>query len=160
MSSVTRQFKIISDDHSSANLRVAFASDDGVVVNQHFGSTTALVIYWVNPEGFGLEQVVQFQPIENSETDEKLPAKLTALEGCVAVYCRACGASAVKQLLELNVQPLKAVYDYSIKELITAFQAELRQGPSVWLAKAIARQRKQPQEMLKQFDHSSWPIDS
>ena len=159
MSSVTRQFKIISDDQNSANLRVAFASDDGVVVNQHFGSTSALVIYWVNPEGFGIEQVVQFEPIGNAETDEKLPGKLKALDGCVAVYCRACGASAVKQLLELNIQPLKAVYDFSIKELITAFQAELRQGPSTWLAKAIARQRMMPHDTLKTFDHPGWPID-
>lgn len=63
------------------------------------------------------------------------------LDGCVAVYCRACGASAVRQLLAGNVQPVKVGEDATIVDLLAALQAELREGPSSWLAKAIERQR-------------------
>lgn len=152
MSGVTRQFRVIGDHDDDLSLRVAFASDNGTEVNQHFGSTRALVIYRVNPERTAIESILEFEDIGKDEGETKLAAKLNALEGCIAVYCRACGASAVRQLIDMRVQPLKVVYDSSIKELLAGFQQELREGPSSWLARAIAQNGEGHTELFDSLD--------
>ncbi len=139
-SGLRRQLRVISDEPEQAWLRIAFATDDGEHVNQHFGTTESLAIYGVQPDSYTLLEAAQFDDQTKEQTDDKLAAKLDFLTDCVAVYCRACGASAVKQLLDQHVQPLKVVDDTLIKNLISAFQKELSEGPSSWLARAIQRQ--------------------
>ena len=80
-------------------------------------------------------------PIRRDYLPADLAPELSAcgLDGCIAVYCRACGASAVRQLLAIGVQPVKVAEAARIDELLDSLQAELREGPSTWLAKAIRR---------------------
>ncbi|SMF28506.1 nitrogen fixation protein NifX [Alteromonadaceae bacterium Bs31] len=141
MANITRQFSIVGKEDQSLGLKVAFASDDGKNVNQHFGSSRSILIYTLTPDTAELTSVAEFSPLGEQETDDKLAVKMKYLEGCAAVYCRACGASAIRQLLEQHIQPLKVVEDVSIKDLIKAFQRELLEGPANWLARAIGRQQ-------------------
>lgn len=134
---VTRSLKILGDEDNTL-MRVAFASSDNRHVDQHFGSASQLAIYGVNPDHYSLLQLVAFDEI-SSEDDDKLVEKLEALDECIAVYCRACGASAVRQLHSQGVQPVKVNDGSDIRDLITALQQELKEGPSSWLAKAIKR---------------------
>ncbi|TVZ38826.1 nitrogen fixation protein NifX [Alteromonadaceae bacterium 2753L.S.0a.02] len=141
MTQLTRQFSVVGKHDDGVGLKIAFATDDGDYVNQHFGSSRSFVIYDITPEGYHLASVAEFGSLEENQGDDKLAAKLEFLDGCIAVYCRACGASAIRQLLESHIQPLKVVDDAPIKALIKAFQRELNEGPSSWLAKAINRQK-------------------
>ena len=136
---ITRQLRVLSDDSDIVMLRVGFASSDGVMVDQHFGSAQAFAIYGLNPDHFHMESLVEFEPLDQEGIEDKLVHKLALLKDCIAVYCRACGASAVRQLLAQNTQPVKVTDDTPIAELIEALQNELREGPSSWLAKAIKR---------------------
>ncbi len=140
MSNITRSLSLVGKTESETGLRVAFASDDGKNVNQHFGTAKSIVIYTVGPGSATFFSVAEFAEIEGEDADDKLAVKLSYLSGCVAVYCRACGASAIRQLLEMEIQPLKVLEDVSIKTLIKAFQKELQNGPAHWLARAIVRQ--------------------
>lgn len=139
MQGLTRRFSIVGKEDDGLNLKIAFATDDGESVNQHFGTAKSFVVYAVNMQDYWLKDVAEFESID-AKLDDKLAAKLVFLDGCVAVYCRACGSSAVKQLLERSIQPLKVVDETSIKALIKGFQLELAEGPSSWLAKAVKRQ--------------------
>lgn len=141
MDGLTRQFSVVGGEPDLQCLKIAFATDDGKVVNQHFGTAKTIAIYSIDPNDYRLLNVAEFESIGAEGVDDKLAAKLEFLNGCIAVYCRACGASAVKQLLEQHIQPLKVVEDSLIVELIEAFQKELNEGPSSWLAKAILRYR-------------------
>lgn len=141
MTQLTRQFSVVSNDDDGLGLKIAFATDDGTLVNQHFGSSKSFVIYSISPDASHLVSVAEFGSLEENQGDDKLAIKLEFLQECIAVYCRACGASAIRQLLESQVQPLKVVEDTPIKALIKAFQRELKEGPSSWLAKAINRQK-------------------
>jgi len=141
MTGPTRRFSVISDEDTDLGLRIAFATDDNRRVNQHFGSAKAFAIYSVSPSSFSLITMAEFDELGDLDNEDKLAAKLSFLDGCVAVYCRACGSSAVRQLLEKHIQPLKVPEDSCIKELLHAFQQELKEGPSNWLAKAIRRQQ-------------------
>lgn len=139
MVEITRRLQVLDGCDHSADLKVAFATSDRRHVDQHFGSTCSLAIYAVSMDEANLISVSEFGDFKDS-SEEKLPIKLQALEGCIAVYCRACGASAVGQLLELGVQPVKVSDDAVITDLLQALQMELREGPSSWLAKAIQQQ--------------------
>ena len=141
MTTLKRQFQVLTEDDDSTLLKIAFATSDRETVDQHFGSAQSFAIYGVNPETSRLLGVSEFGKLEQDGNEDKLATKLDLLDGCIAVYCRACGASAVRQLLARNVQPVKVGEDARIPELIEALQAELREGPSAWLAKAIERQR-------------------
>jgi nitrogen fixation protein NifX len=70
--------------------------------------------------------------------EDKLAAKIAVLEGCVAVYSQAIGASAINQLKAKGIQPVKVAPDTPIAQLLASLQEELREGPSSWLARAIA----------------------
>lgn len=141
MASPTRQLQVLDGEDDGTLLKVAFASSDRETVDQHFGSSRSFVIYGVNPEHSRLLSVAEFGELEQDGNEDKLQSKLALLDGCIAVYCRACGASAVRQLLAVGVQPVKVAEAARIAELIEALQAELRDGPSTWLAKAIQRTR-------------------
>ncbi len=139
MSGLKRNLSVVTDESTDDLLKVAFATSDRTHVDQHFGSAEQFVVYGVNPGHKVLLHIAEFDPISNDENEIKLAQKLDFLKDCIAVYCRACGASAVRQLLSLGVQRVKVVEGAVIEELIEALQQELLQGPSTWLAKAITK---------------------
>jgi nitrogen fixation protein NifX len=156
MTVLKRQFQVLSDADDGTLLKVAFATSNSQTVDQHFGSAQSFAIYGVNPESTQLLGVSEFGRLEQDGNEDKLAAKIDMLDGCVAVYCRACGASAVRQLLASNVQPIKVGEDATIVDLLAALQAELREGPSSWLAKAIERQRGPDQNRFDAMAAEGW----
>lgn len=123
-----------------AALKVAFASTDMKTVNQHFGSAKALAIYAVDMERLKLIEVFQFGELAQDGNEDKLATKIKALDGCVAVYSQAVGASAVGQLKAQGVHPVKVSAGAPIADLLESLQEELSAGPSAWLAQAIKSQ--------------------
>jgi len=156
MTLLKRQFQVLSDADDGTLLKVAFATSNSQTVDQHFGSALSFAIYGVNPDSTQLLGVSEFGQLEQDGNEDKLAAKIDMLDGCVAVYCRACGASAVRQLLASNVQPIKVGEDATIVDLLAALQAELREGPSSWLAKAIERQRGPDQNRFDAMAAEGW----
>jgi len=156
MAGPTRQLRVLDDNQSATLMKVAFASSDRKVVDQHFGSAIAFVVYGVDLEQVQLLTVSEFPELSPEDMEDKLSAKLELLEGCIAVYCRACGASAVRQLLEKGVQPVKVTEGALIQDLIDSLQQELRSGPSTWLAKAIKRSRGLGQSPFDAVESEGW----
>ncbi|NNM51970.1 MAG: nitrogen fixation protein NifX [Pseudomonadales bacterium] len=142
MSLPTRQLCVIDERHAESLLKVAFATTDRQGVDQHFGSARSLAIFGVSSEQQHLLSIVEFGDLNQDGHEDKLASKIAVLQGCIAVYCRACGGSAVRQLLALGIQPVKVAEDARISDLLSALQHELQEGPSGWLAKAMARQHQ------------------
>jgi nitrogen fixation protein NifX len=122
-------------------LKVAFATDDRARVNQHFGASVGFAIYALDGERARLVSVAEF-PVESMDGNEnKLPAKIAALDGCAAVYCLAVGGSAVKQLLAVGVQPLRLEEEMPIDRLLAELQKAVRDGGIPWVEKALGRSK-------------------
>ncbi|MET0082446.1 MAG: NifB/NifX family molybdenum-iron cluster-binding protein [Sedimenticola sp.] len=119
-------------------LKVAFATSDMKHVDQHFGAAQSFAIYAVDQEKACFVEANEFGQLAMDGNEDKLAAKIDALDGCIAVYSQAVGASAIQQLKAKGIQPVKVSPGAEISELIESLQDELRQGPSSWLAKAIA----------------------
>lgn len=122
------------------SLRIAFATTDMKHVNQHFGSAKSFAIYAVNPEQTQFVEAAEFGQQIQDGNEDKLAVKFDLLKDCVAVYCQAVGASAVKQLVALGIQPVKVQEGSPIQKLVEDLQQQLRSGPSSWLARAIKQQ--------------------
>jgi nitrogen fixation protein NifX len=122
-------------------LRVAFATDDRVRVNQHFGASEGFAIYAMDGERARLVEVAEFSRDAMDGNEDKLPAKIAALTGCAAVYCLAVGGSAVRQLLAVGVQPLRLEEDAPIERLLGELQRAVRDGGTPWIEKALGRSK-------------------
>lgn len=136
-----RRLRVMGQPGSAAaetGIKAAFASSDLKQIDQHFGAAESFVVYAIDRAGHHLVEVIRFARLEMDGNEGKLGAKIAALDGCVAVYCEAIGASAVSQLRAKGIQPIKTGHGTSVGGLIRTLQRELRDGPSAWLARAIA----------------------
>ncbi len=137
-------------------LKVAFASTDRQCVDQHFGSAAAFVIYAFGRDQWQLLEVAQFGELAQDGNEDKLSAKLDALEGCVAVYSQAVGASAVAQLKARGIQPMKVAPGTRIATLLSELQHELDAGPASWIARAIAHQNPADPRRFDAMEAEGW----
>ncbi|OGT92026.1 MAG: nitrogen fixation protein NifX [Gammaproteobacteria bacterium RIFOXYA12_FULL_61_12] len=137
-----RRFRLVRDieaDWMASALKVAFATSDRRQVDQHFGAAKSFAIYAVDPEKIGFVEASEFGQTTMDGNEDKLAAKIAALDGCAAVYIQAVGTSAIRQLKERGIQPMKVSPGAEIKDLLAVLQTELRESPAGWLAQAIAR---------------------
>jgi len=145
-----------ADAGRSPGLRVAFATGDMRQVDQHFGAATAFAIYELGPERSTLLEVAQFEAPAMDGTEDKLAGRIAALEGCAAVYCQAIGASAIAQLVAAGVQPLKVAAGTSVARLMVELCTELRDGPSGWLARALAQRERRSASRFDAMEADGW----
>ncbi|MCU7811630.1 MAG: nitrogen fixation protein NifX [Candidatus Thiodiazotropha sp. (ex Notomyrtea botanica)] len=139
--SLTRRLQLVvcttEEDWMPTALKVAFATSDMKYVNQHFGAAQSFAIYALDQEKTCFVEAIEFGKLEMDGNEDKLTAKIEALDGCIAVYSQAVGASAISQLKAKCIQPVKISPGTAISGLLASLQDELKRGPSSWLAQAI-----------------------
>lgn len=75
----------------STTLKIAFATSDRVLVDQHFGAAAGFAIYAIDGEHARLIEATEY-PLESmGGNEDKLASRIAALAGCAAVYCLAVG---------------------------------------------------------------------
>jgi nitrogen fixation protein NifX len=157
---VERRLKLVATDRGAIDtaraVRVAFASGDMRHVDQHFGAAESFAVYAVDRERAGFAEAVQFDRVAMDGNEDKLGARIDALDGCVAVYCQAAGSSAVSQLRARGIQAVKVAPGAEIQALIEALQGELRQGPSPWLARALERHGPRDERRFDAMEREGW----
>ena len=135
---------------------VAFASADRKHVDQHFGAAEGFVIYRVGAHRYELLEAAQFGRMDMDGNEDKLAAKIDALADCVAVYCAAVGASAIGQLKNRGIQPIKVAPSTLISGLLRELQQELREGPSAWLSRAMERRVPRNENRFDAMEAEGW----
>jgi nitrogen fixation protein NifX len=88
--------------------------------------------------------------------EDKLGAKIEALDGCIAVYCQAVGASAIGKLRAQGVQPIKVAPETLISSLLQGLKRELQDGPSAWLQRAIDQQNPRSASRFDAMAAEGW----
>jgi len=143
-------------DWLASAVKVAFASSDLKQVNQHFGAAESFAVYVVDRERSELFEVLQFGASAMDGNEDKLTAKIAALQGCIAVYAQAVGASAIGQLKQQGIQPVKVTPGASVPDLLESLQEQLREGPSAWLARAIDAHKPVDPERFRDMEAEGW----
>ena len=156
----TRRLQLVGcnteDSWMTTALKVAFATSDMKHVDQHFGAAQAFAIYAVDRDQACFVEASEFGFLDMNGNEDKLVAKIAVLEGCVAVYSQAVGASAISQLKAKGIQPVKVAPDTSIAQLLATLQQELKEGPSSWLARAIADTLPADPDRFDRMDAEGW----
>jgi nitrogen fixation protein NifX len=140
----------------STALKVAFATSDMKHVDQHFGAAQSFAIYALDQKKSCLVEAVEFGKLEMDGNEDKLAVKIDALEGCIAVYSQAVGASAINQLKAKGIQPVKISPGAPISGLLATLQDELRQGPGSWLARAIQNAMPADPSRFDEMEADGW----
>lgn len=119
------------------SLQVAFASKDRARVDQHFGAAEGFVFYMVDNSHARLSGVLEFPPESMDGNENKLREKIDALRGCAAVYCLAVGGSAVRQLVQAGIQPIRLENSDTIENILHSIICGIRDGGIPWIEKAL-----------------------
>ena len=152
-----RQLRVLDSNVTQQTvLKVAFATDDLKMINQHFGSAERFAIYSIDTNATSLFEVAEFGRLSQDGNENKLLEKFVILDGCLAVYSMAIGPSAVRQLMSLGIQPIKLVHPTSISRILTELQSEMKSGPGGWLARAIAQRMGKNEERFEQMADEAW----
>lgn len=121
-------------------MKVAFATQDLKRVDAHFGWAKNIAIYDLEPEGFALDRVVEFEGDLKEDGDEdKLAPKLEAIRNCAILYVAAIGGSGAARVVAQNIHPMKVDNPEPIESLLGKLQDVLKGTPPPWLRKVMAK---------------------
>ncbi len=144
-------------------LKIAFSSSDRTHVDLHFGGGERLVVFHVSPGRADLVGVGEFIKVElkgeNKDRglsrtrldasaqvsvaigpdEDKVAAKLEFLEGCAAVYAAQIGASSIKRLMGIGVQPIIVDNGHEILDLLNEVSLAICHGGLSWVDRAMAK---------------------
>ncbi len=147
-------------------LRIAFASSDRTHVDLHFGGGERLVVFDVSPGRADLVGTGEFIKAElkgeNKDRglsraelspdapvavtiapdEDKVAAKLEFLQGCAAVYAAQIGASSIKRLLGIGLQPIIVDNGHDIHDLLNEVSLAMFHGGLSWVERAMAKARE------------------
>lgn len=127
--------KLTIPDIEKGAVRVAFASTDGITVDDHFGWARSFYIYDISAKGSRKSGriVCEAETAEGGNNEDKLEAKVEALDGCHIVYSRAIGGPAAARLTRKRIQPLIARDEVEIETLIAQLGRVLNGPMPPWL---------------------------
>ena len=139
-------------------LRIAFATSDRATVNLHFGGAESLLIYDVSPGEAELVGEATFLKAEQvgeagragitGTANDKVIPKLDFVDGCAAVYAASIGASSVRRLMALGIQPVVVDNGHDIVDLLNEVSLALVHGGLGWVDRAKAKAAALPQRNL------------
>jgi nitrogen fixation protein NifX len=127
-------------------MKVAFATQDNVHINAHFGWAKQVAVYDVSSEGYHFLEIVEFGGnLKEDGNEDKLVPKIEAVADCTIVYVSAIGGSAASRLLQNKITPLKVEQpDDEITNVLQSLVKTLG-NPPPWLRKTL-------QPKVKSFD--------
>ena len=137
-------------------LKVAFATTDMKTVNQHFGTAEEFAIYAVDIEQAHVLEIMQFDQWDQDGNEDKLVAKMNALDGCIAVYSQAVGASAIVQLKMRNIRAIRVTAGAAIADILKSLQDELYLGTNSWLTLAVEQHKAKDPDRFDAMETEGW----
>lgn len=121
-------------------MKIAFASQDKLNVDAHFGWARYIVVYEVTPRGHALVDIFEFGGKLDEDGDEdKLAPKLAVIGDCAILYVAAIGGSAAARVVALKIHPIKVAQPEPIEQILVKLRGVLEGTPPPWLRKALAR---------------------
>lgn len=124
------------------DLLVAFASSDGDMVDEHFGSAAAFYVHRISATDSEFVTHQRFGQEKRDGNEDKLKPKLAWLVGCDLVYCGSIGGSASRQLIALDISPLQVAEGPDVEDLVSQLREQLAGTPERWLENILKRKAK------------------
>ncbi len=133
-------------------MKVAFASTDGVKVNEHFGRCGQFVIYEIGADGYKFLEIRKFsegrdKKIEDTKDNPEIHNdlvwdKVKALSDCKIVYMTEIGPPSAARLSQKGMMPLKVKEGTSIEECLEKLYETIKTSPPPWLKKLLDKKEE------------------
>lgn len=116
---------------------IAFASSDGIHVNQHFGWSKSFELYRITAENAEYVKTLDSSEDEIADEHEKLAYKIGTVKEADIMYCSQIGPTASKMVLSEKIHPMRAGENDRIDETIQKLQELLLGNPPPWLLRVV-----------------------
>lgn len=121
-------------------MKIAFATQDKVHVDAHFGWAKSIVVYEVTPERQQFVESFEFgDKLEEDGDEDKLAPKLEAIHDVAILYVAAIGGSGAARVVAMKIHPIKVPQPEPIATILDKLQTVLQGTPPPWLRKAMAK---------------------
>ncbi len=128
-------------------MKVAFATTDGVNVDEHFGRAGMFAVYELTKGGYKFIELRKFadgRDIAVEETkgmgqahDDRVQSKVDKLADCRIIYLTEIGGPSAARLARKGIMPIKVKEVVSIEESMQKLMETARTSPPIWLKKAL-----------------------
>jgi nitrogen fixation protein NifX len=135
-------------------MKIAFATEDGLHVNAHFGWAKSIAVYDITPEEFHHTATLSFGgELREDGNEDKLKPKLDALEDCAILYVAAIGGSAAARVVARNIHPVKVAETQEILDILSRLKEVLGGTPPPWLRKALNKSKERVLDLEDEVVH-------
>jgi nitrogen fixation protein NifX len=128
-------------------MKVAFATTDGVNVDEHFGRAGMFAVYELTPEDFhfiemrkfadGLDTAVVETRGMGELHDDRVQAKVEKLADCKIIYLTEIGGPSAARLIKKGIMPVKVKESVTIEDSMNKLLMTVKTAPPPWLKKAL-----------------------
>lgn len=128
-------------------MKIAFATTDGVMVDEHFGRAGIFAVYELTNDGYKFLEMRKFAEgrdtaIEETKGmgrahDEKVQGKVDKLADCKIIYLTEIGGPSAARLARKGIMPVKVKEIVSIEESMKKIMETVKTSPPIWLRKAM-----------------------
>ena len=124
-------------------MKIAFATQDLKTADAHCGWAANIAIYELGPDSWHHAHTVVFEDRpEEDGNEDKLMARIEAIQDCALLYVTAIGGSAAARVVAKKVHPIKLPAPEPIEALLAKLQAVLNGVPPPFLRKAMQRDQE------------------
>jgi nitrogen fixation protein NifX len=130
-------------------MKVAFATTDGINVNEHFGRAGAFAIYEINQDSRhfvefrrfsdGIDRAVVDTREQGQVHEDAVQGKVERLADCKLIYLTEIGGPSAARLVKKGIMPMKVKEPVSIESALVELDKTIRKSPPPWLRKAMCK---------------------
>jgi nitrogen fixation protein NifX len=128
-------------------MKVAFATTDGMHVDEHFGRAGKFSLYEFAKDGYvclglrefseGRDKAVEATKGMGAAHDLAVEEKVEKLSDCRIIYLTAIGGPSAARLARKGIMPVKVAEGAVIEELAEGLMATILMSPPPWLRKLV-----------------------
>jgi nitrogen fixation protein NifX len=132
-------------------MKVAFATTDGVQVDEHFGRAAIFAVYELLASGYFFVEIRRFAEGRDREIEETkgykqlhedlVQNKIDSLADCKIIYLTEIGGPSAARLVKKGIMPVKVKEGVTIDESLQRLSETIKESPPPWLRKAITSEQ-------------------
>jgi len=128
-------------------MKVAFATTDGINVDEHFGRAGSFAVYDLSRSGYHLLELRKFADGIDHEVagtreqgalhEERVQDKVDRLADCKIIFMTEIGGPSAARLVKKGIMPMKVKAVIAIEDSIKQLHETIMKSPPPWLRKAL-----------------------
>jgi nitrogen fixation protein NifX len=126
------------DGEMPGSIRVAIASNNGEMLDGHFGSCARFLIYQVSPQEARLIEIASMAASPHNSED-KNAYRAEQIKDCDVLYVVSIGGPAAAKVIKQDIHPVKIPNGGPASETLDQLRAVLDKNPPPWLAKIMGK---------------------